>query len=270
MNRLRTEFLTGCAGPVYLASFLPSSEIRASIVVVQPFAEEANKSRRMIALMAHTLAEVGVAVYVPDFYGCGDSSGDFADADWSVWQRDLIMTVNLAAERHARRVVPLGLRLGAMLISEVLYDLPAVDRIVFWHPVIRGDQALAQFLRLRTAASMMENVKESASDLNRRLETGEPLEIAGYTLSPMLAASLSTAKLRVPPERGLASAHWFWVSNADSVPPLLWKARADWAAAGWATEVETVHGDAFWATQEIATVPVLIDRTAAAVSGMLP
>ena len=54
------------------------------IVYAHPFGEEMNKARRMAALQSRRLAAAGYAVLQIDLFGCGDSSGDFADARWAI------------------------------------------------------------------------------------------------------------------------------------------------------------------------------------------
>ena len=50
------------------------------VLVIPPFAEEMNKSRRMFTLLADALGQQDIALCVFDLFGTGDSSGDFADA----------------------------------------------------------------------------------------------------------------------------------------------------------------------------------------------
>ena len=66
------------AGPRALLWVLPAAgrPVRAALVCVQPFAEEANLSRRVLVAQARRLAARGVAVLVPDVYGTGDSAGE--------------------------------------------------------------------------------------------------------------------------------------------------------------------------------------------------
>src|SRR5690606_27532247 len=59
------------------------------LLFLHPFAEEMNKSRRMVALAARAFASAGWAVLQVDLAGCGDSEGDFADADWQTWLDDV-------------------------------------------------------------------------------------------------------------------------------------------------------------------------------------
>jgi hypothetical protein len=48
---------------------------------VPPFAEEMNKSRRMIAEVGRRLEGSGVGMLLVDLFGTGDSEGEFAQAD---------------------------------------------------------------------------------------------------------------------------------------------------------------------------------------------
>ena len=61
----------------------PAGTCRGAALYVPPFGEEMNKSRRMAALQARALAAAGFGVLQLDLYGCGDSSGEFAEARWA-------------------------------------------------------------------------------------------------------------------------------------------------------------------------------------------
>src|SRR5262245_21600498 len=63
--------------------------VRGTVLLLPPFAEELNKTRRMCARFARRLAGHGWRVVRVDLYGCGDSAGEFRDATWSQWISDL-------------------------------------------------------------------------------------------------------------------------------------------------------------------------------------
>src|SRR4030095_74706 len=65
------------------------AETGRGIVYVHPFGEEMNKARRMVAPQWRRLAAAGVCVRQIDLRGCGDSSGDFGEASWELWRRDV-------------------------------------------------------------------------------------------------------------------------------------------------------------------------------------
>ena len=93
------------------------AEPRATVVYVHPFAEEMNKSRRMVALQARAFAAAGIAVLQIDLFGCGDSCGDFASARWDQWLRDLTVAADWLAERGNGPMQLWGLRLGALRLQ---------------------------------------------------------------------------------------------------------------------------------------------------------
>ena len=77
-------FLRGSAGALF-ALYVPAlSRSDRGVVLLPPFAEEMNLSRRMLRLQASALAERGIAALVLDLFGTGDSAGDFGDSLWDI------------------------------------------------------------------------------------------------------------------------------------------------------------------------------------------
>ena len=243
----------------------PGQPSRGAILYVHPFAEELNKSRRMAALQARAFAADGYSVLQIDLYGCGDSSGDFVNARWHIWKRDLV----LACEWLARRVdAPLtlwGLRLGALLALDLANRAPLpLARVVLWHPVFKGKTHLDQFLRLRQASRMLAGDTDAGAGPSARQELagGATLEVAGYELAPELAASIDSqdASGPAPPFPLL----WFELATADgNVAPAAARQAASWRAAGAALTLQPVQGESFWNSSEVLECPSLLAATAA-------
>src|SRR5438132_772625 len=110
--------------------------MRAAVVVAPPFAEELNRSRRMIALGAERLAADGYAVLEADCLGCGDSSGDFGDAGWEAWLSDIERAHDWIANRYSVPTWIWGIRGGSLLASAILPRLSTPPGLLFWQPVI--------------------------------------------------------------------------------------------------------------------------------------
>jgi exosortase A-associated hydrolase 2 len=144
------QFIAGGAGPLFVLrrGMAPGAPC---VLVVPPFAEEMNKSRRMVTLVASALADAGVTTVLPDLTGTGDSCGDFVDAQWPVWRDDLLRVARWCEAAGAPVTALLGIRLGCALAcdAEVLAGLPALTRSVFWQPALDGSRHLMQFMRLR-------------------------------------------------------------------------------------------------------------------------
>lgn len=261
---LDPAFLRGRHGRIHCTFFRPEAVTPTGVLFLPPFAEEMNKSRRMMARLGHALADRRWVMALPDPFGTGDSEGDFAEADWAAWRDDVLTTAEALVERGVERLVVGGLRTGVLLALAVLDRLPVTpERLLFWQPVTSGQQFLTRFLRLRLAASMTGGERESTGDLRARLDAGEALEIAGYELSPALARALDEldAKALVPPAS--VPVDWIEVSGGREprVSPAGTRVAEVWREAGCEVMQQAVAGDPFWTTQEIVDVPELVERS---------
>jgi exosortase A-associated hydrolase 2 len=245
----------------------PAGPARGCVLIVPAFAEEMNKSRRMIALTAHALAQRGIASVMPDLFGTGDSDGSFADASWERWRADVIRARDWCAQQGLRVTGMLANRLGCALGVAAMRDCAAaLETTVFWQPVLDGARTIDQFLRLRVAATLMSaDARESVKDLRTRLRSGSVVEVAGYPLGGVLAASIDEVKLDMS---GFAAGRLHWmevVRSADAeLPAPSVRAMNEWRAAGQQVVCESLVGEPYWTSTEIVTLPELVQRTAAA------
>lgn len=245
------------------------AECRGAFLYVHPFAEEMNRSRRMVALQARALAACGYAVLQIDLLGCGDSSGDFADARWELWKHDLATAHAWLRHETAMPVGLWGLRLGALLAVDFASNFEGeIAELLLWQPVLRGEIFLTQFLRLQLAADMLAGQKGSehgTRSLRNKLQAGEEVEIAGYMLAPALAQAIDAADAaRLPPPRSLV--HWFEIMAEPDrpLPPAASRLAASWAHSAAGLTLHQVQCPAFWLSQEIIECPDLLSATSAA------
>jgi exosortase A-associated hydrolase 2 len=235
-----------------------------TVVVVPPFAEEMNRTRRMVTLQARQLAERGVRVVVFDLFGTGDSEGEFGDARWEGWVEDLATIAAWSRAGRADRVDVLAIRLGSLLAMEpgAAYGF---DSAVLWQPCVNGGNYLRQFLRLRMAEKLVNDRAgtESVQTLLSRLMAGEPLEIAGYEVAAALAAAINIRSFDGARPPNLRSLRWFdIVASDDGAPAASTAAIVDrWRGLGLDVMCETVVGDPFWSLQEITIAPRLVEAT---------
>ncbi len=112
-----------------------------AVLLMNPFGVEAIRSNRMFRLLAEKLAATGSAVLRFDYYGTGDSAGS-CDEFTMAGARMNIQAANqeLLDLSGAKRVVWVGLRLGAMLaLQAVLSEKPKSLRgIVLWDLIANG------------------------------------------------------------------------------------------------------------------------------------
>jgi exosortase A-associated hydrolase 2 len=239
---------------------------RGAVLYVHPFAEELNRARRMAALHARELAALGVGVLQIDLFGCGDSSGEFGEARWEIWQDDLARASRWLHARLERPVALWGLRLGALLALDYARQaVVPVPRLLLWQPVHHGAAFLTQFLRLRVAGDMLAGAaQQGTAALRAALAAGETLEIAGYDLAPEMAAAIDSASAAALVPHGIP-VHWFEVvaSPERPVAPALSNLLASWRAQGTDAQLQLVAGQPFWSTQENVGCDALLAASAA-------
>jgi exosortase A-associated hydrolase 2 len=245
---------------------------RSAIVYVHPFAEEQNKARRMAALQARALAAAGHAVLQIDLLGCGDSSGDFADATWSQWLDDVVTGTRWLLQQVPGAPLWLwGLRGGCLLAADVASRLDTRCSLLMWAPVTNGKLMLQQFLRMKTAAERIGTAAMAATrSPGDHFADGQSVEVGGYLVSPALAAGLEAARLA--PSVGCGRLEWIEVSNRPdaSLAPASGPVLASWRAAGIRVETHVVPGPAFWQTAEIETAPSLLALTSERLCAEVP
>lgn len=268
--QLRAEFLGVEGKRIFFLLYSPAGECARCVLIVPPFAEEMNKSRRMMTLVAEALVERNVAVAIPDLYGTGDSEGEFEQASWEEWVANIKEIRRWCEKAGFTTDGVIGIRLGCALGVEALCcDSTSMKSTVFWQPVVDGSRALDQFLRLRVAAAAMnDDMRETVKVLRHRLLDGEAIEVAGYRLSPTMAEQLDRVKLSgsyLTSDR----THWMEiVSSIDSpMPAASARVIEGFRSRGCEVDYRQLVGEPFWSTSEIATVPVLIDRTIDALCG---
>lgn len=261
-------FIETSAGTLFALYCPPASEIPLdkAIIHIPAFAEEMNKSRRMVALQAQAFAEQGYAVLVLDLFGTGDSAGDFGEATWDIWLQNIDTVIAWLKQQGAQSIALWGLRLGALLAMDFINHNPQeIDRLLCWQPVVNGDTFITQFLRLRVAAAMMDSnaPPEKTSDLKHQLLEGQSIEVAGYLLNADLIKPLIVLRadqLDWPAVKEMAI--FEVVSSADN-PAALGNTQllAVLQQKNINASLTTVVGNVFWASQEISEAPDLIKST---------
>jgi hypothetical protein len=160
----------GSASPRIL-SYAPGEFVLAygpmdgpQLLVLQPFFEELNRCRALLAGLCRALAARGIGCWLPDLPGTGESPRALADIGWAAWREAAAAAAALVERETGHRPRSLAVRGGALLDDLVGADgwrLSPVD-----------------------GASLL-------TDLRRGALTGEG---TGYDLPPALAEPLAVAE----------------------------------------------------------------------------
>lgn len=275
-RRLTPFFLDGPAGPVFALYHRPVADAHhGDVLFCPPFAEELNRSRRMVTLLGQALARRGHGLLVLDPYGTGDSGGEFVDARWETWCGDVEAAIDWLGAGDARPLSLLGLRLGALLAMTVAANhADRIARVMLWAPVAKGDVMLTQFLRTRIAAQMTADKdadapKETTKSLRETLAAGTPIEVAGYMLAPALVAAIDRLALAPQGSRVAVPIDWFELIGEAGrpLPPVAKRVIDGWVGEGVDVTSHPVVGEAFWAMLETTVAPELVAATVDAIAG---
>lgn len=247
----------------------PQGQARGAVLHVPAFAEELNKSRRMVALAARALSDAGYAVLQIDLHGCGDSSGELSDTSWEQWLADVGAAAAWLRERHAGEFWFWGMRAGCLLAAQAAASGPGPRRLLLWQPQPSGKQALQQFLRLKMANQMHQGATKGVTEsLRRELESGGCVDVAGYRLGSALTRGLEAATLDAPAS-STDEDRLVWLEVSTREPAVLLPASAaplaQWRATGQAVSAAAVPGPSFWQTIDIEEAPALIELTVSSV-----
>ncbi len=113
------------------------------VLICSPFGQEYMRSHRSLRHLAVSLSKLGYHVLRFDYRGQGDSAGDLEGVTPQQWQEDILCASReLLAVAMVTNLSIVGLRLGALLASS-LEEMPkSLKRLVFWDPVISGQDYL--------------------------------------------------------------------------------------------------------------------------------
>ena len=244
------EFLEHGERKLFSLNYQPAGEnTRGAVLFLPPFTDEMHKSRRMVAWQGRMMAAAGYGVMLLDLTGCGDSGGDFVDADWLTWLQDANFAVDLLRERGADEVCLWGLRSGGLLATDVARQRSDIAQLLLWQPTLNGEQQIDQFLRIRAMAGAIND----ASTFDRKslwedLRAGHSLEIAGYELSSALALQMSAIRLLELEPR--CKVNWVEIGGAPgkALSSSTTKIINHWQEAGAQVAARQVEGQPFWRT----------------------
>jgi len=259
-------FLNSAGGQIFSYNFPSGSSSQCSdqaVLILPPFAEEMNKSRRMLNLISQSLNSLGYAVFSLDYFGTGDSEGDFAEAKLDLWLQNIKDAYNWLIEAGAKVVHLFTLRFSSLLVSPLhsVMDLQ-FGKVVICQPILDGNMMMGQFLRLRTAANMLSGKqKETISDLKALLKNNESVEIAGYELNPDLYHAIS--ELRLESLSRNAANEMFWINVASDInktqSPVVKKMVEKLRMQSINLSECDVLGAPFWTSVEITDAPELLN-----------
>lgn len=178
--------------PEHRLRIAPAATPRATVVIIPPLFEEANRTRRTLVLAIRALAADGFAAVLPDLPGQNESLVPLADVNLERWQ-DALAEVVATIDGP---VIVASVRGGALIDHRV--------KAAWWRLAPAGGASLLRtLLRARVAADREAGVTSSLESLQAAARS-EPLLLAGNALSPAMVAQLGHAEAQpVEPLRSI-------------------------------------------------------------------
>jgi len=172
-------------------------------VFCHPLAEEKLWAHRAQVNLARKLAHEGYAVLRFDFYGEGDSAGEFEQSTVETRLEDVQGAIECLKkiDLEIREVSLFGLRFGGMIAAITAERLNGISSLILWEPVLEGSRYIQEMLRTQLAVQLAAwgEIRKDRVALANDLLAGETANIDGYLLAPEFYSEL--VKLRINDER---------------------------------------------------------------------
>jgi hypothetical protein len=202
----------------------------AAVLLCNPFGEEAARAHRIYRVLATQLERSGYPVLRFDYSGTGDSMGESDDARVARWLDDVEVAADeLRTHAGNRKLVAVGVRLGATLAGLASARGARLRHLVLWDPVVDGPGYLRE-LAAAHRTYMRHELGDAGWDRVPMSAAGAPSESLGTPITAALAADLAAIDLA---GAELRSDHVTVISTAPSPPLERLRARLGSAGARW-------------------------------------
>ena len=159
---------------------------RKAVLLCYPSVQEYMRTHWAFRKLAGFLAREGFHVLRFDYYGTGDSAGDYQESNIGEWLADIREAADELKDRaDVRDISIVGLQLGATLAALATADGLTVRELVLWEPVVDGSTHLDQLRE-------MEKLKFG---MLRHGPRPRPHELHGYVLPDHWSADLARLRL---------------------------------------------------------------------------
>lgn len=162
------------------------------VVLCYPMGHEYIRTHRLYRQLSQRLANAGIHVLRFDYYGTGDSKGDFAETNLDRYVRDAGAAVDALKERVGIKHVYLaGLRLGATIAALAGSRYGALAGMVLWDPIVCGQDFLTEAVGLHNEIFRYSTVRQQRTEKR----DGSPLELLGFSVPPAMLDDLERLDL---------------------------------------------------------------------------
>lgn len=170
-----------------------NSNNRRGVIFCDSIGNEKYSSHRVLVNFARLLQENGYIAFLFDYYGNGDSDGDFEDTTLDTYLSDIKTAIEfLTEETKAEEICLLGLRVGAIFASLLAREKEIVKNLILWAPIINARKYIYDSLRsnLNMQLTIHGKLKFNRDQLIEQIQNDVTVETDGYTISKGFYQSL--------------------------------------------------------------------------------
>ena len=183
-------------GALHWPAFEGFEHAHEAVLVCAPVGHEHVRSHFILNRLGRQLAAQGVPVLRFDYFGCGDSLGESVEAGCERWQRDIVdATHELQQRTGAERIIGVGVRLGATLLSNTLGRVN-LSSLVLWDPIGEGINFYAEMVEMQRRYVLGTQHLRLGRAPRRTLAA---VELLGATYSPGAVRQLQALALAAAP-----------------------------------------------------------------------
>ncbi len=199
------------------------------VLICHPLFEEKLHVHRVLVDFSRLLSSSGFSVMRFDYYGDGDSQGEFEEATLETRLNDISSALNFFREKTSvDRLALLGVRFGATLVSLSAENKGLSDALILWAPILKGNDYLLQILRMNLTQQVVvyKKVLYTREDLIKGLKEGGKINVEGYEITRDLYEQVSKVDLLAENKKFKGKTLLFQFSqNSDVIEPELEKLR---------------------------------------------
>ena len=168
----------------------------SSVLLCNPFGEEASRAHRTYRVLATQLERAGYPCLRFDYRGTGDSMGDGAAATIDGWIEDVVAAAaRLTAATGTQRITVVGLRFGATLaMLASARGALRLRHLALWDPVVEGAAYLRELIA-QHRSYMRAEIGPGWQDRLKLDARGLPEEALGAPIGPVLGAQIAAIDL---------------------------------------------------------------------------
>lgn len=195
------------------------------VLICHPIFEEKLHVHRVLVDFSRLLCSSGFSVMRFDYYGDGDSQGEFEEATLETRLSDIGSALDFFRNKTSvDKLALLGVRFGATLASLSAEKKGLSDALILWAPILKGNDYLLQLLRMNLTHQVVvyKKVLYTREDLIKGLKEGKKINVEGYEITRELYEQVSKVDLLAENKefKGKTLLLQFSQNSTDSEPEL--------------------------------------------------